>query len=79
MGLQSANCNGWIDFDENHRYTLSKRFGCTSTSDHGASSYYDFMIDIKESDFETQDFKLLLGYINTANSEQKKGIYGTIK
>ena len=32
-----------------------------------------------ESDFSTDDFKSLLGYINTAEDEQKKGQYGTIK
>ena len=37
------------------------------------------MIDIADSDFNTDDFKRLLGYINTADSEQKKGQYGTTK
>ncbi|RLK64054.1 hypothetical protein D3H64_00545 [Atopobacter sp. AH10] len=79
LELQSSSHNGWIDFDGNPKYTLHERFGCTTTSDRGASSYFDFMIDIAESDFKTQDFKSLLGYINTANSEQRKGTHGTIK
>ena len=79
LELQSAKSSGWTDFDGNPRYTLSYRFGCTSRSDYGRSSLYDFMIDIEESDFSTDDFKSLLGYINTAEDEQKKGQYGTIK
>ena len=34
---------------------------------------------IFDSDFATDEFRQLLGYINTAESDQKKGKYGTIK
>lgn len=79
LELQSLNNNGWVDFNENPKYTLHERFGCTSKPDHGASSQYDFMIDIKESNFLTDDFKYLLGYINTVDYAQKKGKNETIK
>lgn len=79
LELQSAEYSGWRDFDGNPKYTLSNRFGCTSRSDYGLSSTYDFMLDLEESDFLTDDFKALLGYINTSDSDQKKGTYGTIK
>lgn len=79
LELQSANRSGWTDFDGNTRYTLSSRFGCTSRSDYGVSSKYDFMIDIAESDFSTDDFRSLIGFINTAEDAQRKGKYGTIK
>lgn len=79
LELQSATRSGWTDFDKNARHTLNVRFGCTSSSDHGQSSHFDFMIDINESDFATDDFKSLLGYINTAEDNQRKGSNGTIK
>lgn len=79
LELQSARNSGWTDFNGNPKSTLHDRFGCTSTSDYGTSSTYDFMLDLEESDFSTDDFKSLLGYINTSDSEQKKGKYGTIK
>lgn len=75
LELQSALNSGWTDFNGNPRFTLSSRFGCSSS----LPSVGDFMIDIDESDFATDDFKSLLGYINTAESDQKKGKYGTIK
>jgi hypothetical protein len=38
------------------------------------------MIDINESDFSSNDdFRTLLGFINTAEDKQRKGKYGTIK
>lgn len=77
LELQSATRSGWTDFNGNPRYTLKTRFGCTQTS--GPAARYDFMIDLDESDFGTDDFKSLLGYINTAENEQRKGSNGTIK
>lgn len=79
LELQSASKSGWTDFDRNPRSTLHDRFGCDSVSDYGRSSTFDFMIDIEESDFSTDDFKSLLGYLNTSDSAQKKGKDGTIK
>jgi len=79
LELQSAYNSGWTDFNGNPKNTLHDRFGCTSISDYGTSSTYDFMLDLEDSDFSTDDFKSLLGYINTSDSEQKKGKYGTIK
>ena len=57
------------------KFTLSNRFGCSSS----LRSVGDFMIDIADSNFETDDFRQLLGYINTAESEQRKGKYGAVK
>lgn len=79
LELQSPTRSGWTDFNGNPKSTLHDRFGCTSTSDYGTSSTYDFMLDLEDSDFSTDDFKSLLGYINTSDSEQKKGKHGTIK
>lgn len=77
LELQSATRSGWTDFNGNPRYTLKNRFGCTQAS--GSSAYYDFMIDLNDSNFDTDDFKSLLGYINTTENEQRKGSNGAIK
>lgn len=75
LELQSATKSGWTNFNGNPRSTLASRFGCSSS----LGSYGDFMIDIDDSDFSTDDFKSLLGFLNTAEDAQKKGQYGTIK
>ena len=75
LELQSATQSGWRDF---HDKTLNWRFGCSTRSDN--SSYWDFMLDIDESDFTSNDdFRTLLGYINTDANAQRKGSNGTIK
>lgn len=77
LELQSSRIAGWTDFDGNPKYTLRSRFGCTQSS--SSSAEYDFMIDLDESNFATDDFRELLSYLNTAESEQRKGSSGTIK
>lgn len=78
LELQSKNRSGWTDFDGNPKYTLKNRFGCTQQS--GAAADYDFMLDITESDFtSSDDFRSLLGFLNTEESAQRKGVHGTIK
>ena len=78
LELQSKNRSGWTDFDGNPKYTLKTRFGCTQQS--SAAATYDFMLDITESDFtSSDDFRSLLGFLNTEENAQRKGIHGTIK
>ena len=78
LELQSKNRSGWTDFDGNPKYTLKTRFGCTQKSSSAAT--YDFMLDLTESDFtSTDDFRTLLGFINTEENAQRKGQHGTIK
>lgn len=77
LELQSSRLAGWTDFDDNPKYTLRHRFGCTQSS--SAAAEYDFMIDLDESNFATDDFKELFSYLNTAENEQRKGVSGTIK
>ena len=76
LELQSKNRSGWTDFDGNPKYTLKTRFGCSTTS--SAAATYDFMLDITESDFN-DDFRTLMGFINTEEKMQRKGSSGTIK
>lgn len=77
LELQIANNSGWTKFNGNPRYTLTHRFGCSSASGHGER--YDFMINITDSKFDTDEFKSLLGFINTSENEQKKGVGGYAK
>lgn len=77
LELQSATKSGWTKFNGNPRYTLTNRFGCSSSSGHGEK--YDFMLNITDSNFNTDEFKSLLGYINTDEKSQVKGHGGTIK
>lgn len=73
LELQSATNSGWTNFDGNPRYTLKYRFG-----ENKGYDVTNFMIDV-DSLKDSADIKKLLGYINTAENEQRKGKHGTIK
>lgn len=75
LELQSARRNGWTNFDKNPRYTLSSRFGDYRLGGFDVESFMIEVGSLKDSD----DLRYLLGYINTAEGEQRKGAYGTIK
>ena len=75
LELQSANNSGWQNFDGNLGHTLSYRFGCRS----GVDSFGDFMLNITDSNLDTDEFKSILGFLNTAENKQNKGDHGTIK
>ena len=75
LELQSATRNGWHNFDEKPRYTLSSRFGDYRL---GGFDVEAFMIDV-DSFKDSDDLRHLLGYINTAEDRQRKGKHGTIK
>ena len=77
LELQSPKKSGWTNFNGNPRHTLANRFGCSSSSGYGEK--WDFMLNITDSDFSSDEFKSLLGYLNTAEDEQKKGKHGSIK
>lgn len=78
LELQSSNSNGWTDFNGNPKYTLNRRFGCPTGSQPLADTL-NYMIDLQGSDFDTDEFRTLLGYINTSEGKQRKGAGGTIK
>lgn len=78
LELQSRYRSGWTDFNGNPRYTLKTRFGCTQRATNSAQQ--DFMLDLTESDFTSNDdFRSLLGFLNTEPNAQRKGKDGTIK
>ena len=75
LELQSAKKSGWTNFDGNPRYTLKWRFGETKAVIVDDES---FMIEV-DSFKDCKEFQDILGYINTAEKEQRKGIHGSIK
>lgn len=73
LELQSHRQCGWVDFDEsNARWTFDTRFGGRNIKTNAT------MVDISQLEGD-DDFIELLGYINTAESEQKRGKRGRRK
>lgn len=70
--------NGWTDFAENTRYTLMNRFKCSKMSNR-YHQRYALMIDVDDEGFKTDEFRSLLGYLNTNEDEQMKGKTGHVK
>ena len=75
LELQSANKSGWTDFNADVRETLKWRFGCSSKSSYWNAAYLTDIDQFQDND----EFRTLLGFINTNESDQRKGKYGTIK
>ena len=74
LELQSSWNNGWNDFNGNPRYTLANRFGCKGSQGFDVDV---FMVDV--DGFKNDEFRDILGYINTAADNQKKGAGGYAK
>ena len=92
LELQSRrdDLNGWQRFEGNPIWdtpmkVLQKRFGCRKTIDKVKMFSGDFVFKKKvvlmevDSFKGNDDFKQILGYINTPAGEQQKGINGGIK
>ena len=75
LELQSPTMSGWIDFNGNPRFTLASRFGCASGMGYTEEG---FMIDVEQFK-DSEELKILLGYINTSTDKQVKGVHGGIK
>lgn len=69
---------GWQKFEEHLGVTLRDRFGCTKKAYSGLEKT-KVMFDLENCDLNTNEFKSLLGYLNTSVNEQQKGIGGDIK
>lgn len=67
-----SNGNGWNNLSDN---TLRQRFGCRDSRPYECSSY---LMEV-DSLSNNAEFRNLLGYINTAESSQKKGAYGNVR
>ena len=75
---------GWAGYERTvHRtmdYTLKNRFGCQkSHSVYGEKMEVSTMLIDVESLRDNDEFKEILGYINTNVNEQKKGKSGSVK
>lgn len=87
LELQSKNENGWMPFDKYGSIvdTLRKRFGCRKTVDKMklGKTTMTFEKPVLLIDIDTlnnnDEFKEILGYINTAGDSQKKGVLGNVK
>lgn len=75
LELQSSRPteNGWKDFGDVGR-TLKNRFGCTSSSRYYSTAY---ATDI--SQLSGDDFRTILGFINTDSANQRKGVFGHVR
>lgn len=83
LELQSGRSNGWKTFGPDEKTvvgTLRRRFGCRKTIDK--SRYTDMVrerpVIVMEVDSfaDNEEFKEILGYINTAKDNQRKGSGG---
>ena len=74
LELQHPTDNGWRDFNGNPGYDLANRFGARNRGTDETS----VMFNVKDAQGSTE-LKDLLGYINTAENEQKKGKDGFIR
>ena len=76
LELQSPyeNENGWTRFSKNPKNTFTKRFKTEIDNSYGFEKI-SYLVDI--NDFcRNEEFKHIVGYINTKASEQNRGIYG---
>jgi hypothetical protein len=78
--------NGWKPFETQKRNvygTLHDRFGCRKTVDKSkvTGKIYEKEVRLVEVDSfkPTEEFREILGYINTPTDKQKKGVKGAIK
>ena len=77
LELQSRNDNGFKPLTTD---ILKRRFACKkSHTVYGTKLQGVGQLMECTALAQNSDFKKILGYINTAGSEQRKGIYGTIK
>ena len=67
-----SNGNGWHDLDD---YVLMNRFGASPNHTVPFSSH---LIEV-DSLANNQEFLNILGYINTAESKQRKGVSGNVR
>ena len=72
LELQHPTDNGWHILNDT---VLLSRFGCSQSN---TVAYPNFLIDI-ESLANNEEFLEILGYLNTAESEQRKGENGSVR
>lgn len=84
LELQSSKENGWKYFASD-KYTTSetlmKRFGARKTVDKQFGKVWEREVVLAEVDSfkDNEEFRDILGYLNTATDKQKKGASGNVK
>lgn len=77
LELQSATLNGFKPLTDD---VLKRRFGCKrSHSSYGTKLKASNQLIECESLGQSSEFQRLLGYINTAEGSQRKGVKGSVK
>ena len=76
--------NGWNDFETEYRTTadtLKGRFAARKTVDRSYGKVWEKKVHLIEVDSfkDSDEFKDVMGYINTATDKQKKGVAGNVK
>lgn len=83
LQLQSAIDSGWKDFNQNPEVTLKNRFGCSKYSKKRKGTDHTILnsgILVEIDKFKnSKEFKIILGYINTAPENEVKGGKGLPK
>lgn len=72
LELQSTKNNGWKPLDDT---VLRNRFRCASDNTY---EYPNFLLDV-DSLGKNEEFRDILGYINTAEANQMKGVSGHVR
>lgn len=78
LELQSEKYSGWTQMTGS---TLNSRFGCRKTQRKVMGMKLEskgMMIDV-DSIKDSDELRVLLGYINTAEDKQRKGVMGSVK
>lgn len=81
LELQSDKDSGWKKI-ESERFVLSNRFGASNRVAKFAGRPVDavaYLIDIEASNFNTDEFQSILGFLNTNKDEEMKGVSGYAK
>ena len=83
LELQSQDDNGWTSFNKygSTAKTLNRRFGCAKSQRTTFGFKYETTAELVDVDTieATEEFKDIMGYINTSTSKQKKGVGGNVK
>lgn len=88
LELQSIAENGWFDMEKsvgdykrNVADTLNGRFRARKTVDRSFGKVWEKKVHLIEVDSfkDCDEFKEIMGYINTAADNQKKGVAGNVK
>lgn len=77
LELQSRIENGFKPLDND---VLKRRFGCQKSHTFAGSKYaLDNVLIEVDSLKDNEEFRKILGYINTDTEKQKKGVWGSVK